>query len=89
MIRCMQRTNIYLEPRQTAALDRIAADLGVSRAEVIRQIVDRAVGGADDNLAADLAAIEESFGAAPQIEAPRREAGARQDHLDEIWSHGR
>jgi metal-responsive CopG/Arc/MetJ family transcriptional regulator len=34
----MTRTKIYLEDRQTAMLDRIAAEEGVSRAEVIRRL---------------------------------------------------
>ena len=48
MMWCMQRTNIYLEDRQTAVLDRLAAEEGISRAELIRRILDRALQGSDD-----------------------------------------
>lgn len=87
-MRCMQRTNIYLEERQTAALDRLAADQHVSRAQVIRQILDRALGTTDD-MAADLAAIEQTFGAAvgASFSAPDRGAGERESHLAGIWEH--
>ena len=37
----MQRTNIYLDERQVEALDRLAQTEGVSRAEVIRRLLDR------------------------------------------------
>ena len=55
--------NIYLADGQAEALDRVAEAEGVSRAELIRGLIDRAIGeqpGAD--LAVDLAAIEGSFG---------------------------
>lgn len=84
----MTRTNIYLEDRQTAMLDRIAAEEGVSRAEVIRRLLDRALAGRDDDLAADLAAIEESFGALAEVDAPARGAGDREAHLAGIWQVG-
>jgi hypothetical protein len=59
----MKRTNIYLAEGQAAALDRVAQAEGVSRAEVIRELIDRAIGGHPGaDLAADLAAIEASFG---------------------------
>ena len=63
MLWCMKRTNIYLAEGQAAALDQVAQAEGVSRAEVIRELIDRAIArnpGAD--LSADVAAIEESFG---------------------------
>ena len=41
--RFKQDRNIYLAERQTEALDRIAADEGISRAEVIRRLLDRAL----------------------------------------------
>jgi metal-responsive CopG/Arc/MetJ family transcriptional regulator len=55
----MKRTNIYLAEGQAAALDRVAQAEGVSRAEVIRELIDRAIGG---HPGADLAAIDASFG---------------------------
>jgi hypothetical protein len=81
----MIRTNIYLEERQTAILDRIAAEEGVSRAEVIRRLIDRALAGRDDDLAADLAAIDESFGALGEVDVPARGAGDREKHLARMW----
>ena len=59
----MKRTNIYLADGQAEALDRVAEAEGVSRAELIRGLIDRAIGGQPGaDLAADLAAIEGSFG---------------------------
>ncbi len=81
----MTRTNIYLEDRQTAILDRLAAEEGVSRAEVIRRLIDRALAGRDDDLAADLAAIDESFGALGDADILARGAGDREDHLTRMW----
>ncbi len=62
---CMKRTNIYLDEGQSAALERVARTQGISRAELIRQLINRSVGasGAAD-LDADLAAIRDSFGIA-------------------------
>lgn len=60
----MKRTNIYLGEDQAAALDGIARAQGVSRAEVVRELIDRELGGAGSaDLEADLVAIESSFGA--------------------------
>ena len=84
MMRCMQRTNIYLEARQTEALDRLAAAEGVSRAEMIRRLIDHALIGTDD-LHSDLAAIEAAFGVAPDLEIPDRAPGSREEHLDGVW----
>lgn len=81
----MTRTNIYLEDRQTAMLDRIASQESVSRAEVIRRLLDRALAGRDDDLTADLAAIDESFGALGDADIPARSAGDREEHLARIW----
>lgn len=85
---CMVRTNIYLEDRQTALLDRLAAEEGVSRAELIRRVLDRALAGHDEDLATDLAAIEESFGVLDEAADPSRAAGDREEHLARIWRVG-
>ncbi|MBK8447199.1 MAG: ribbon-helix-helix protein, CopG family [Micropruina sp.] len=82
----MQRTNIYLEERQTRALDRRAADEGISRAELIRRLLDRAIEGQDEDLAADLAAIDESFGAVPDLRVDPRTVDERDAHLDRLWN---
>lgn len=58
----MKRTNIYLDEEQTASLDKLAAQEGVSRAELIRLLLNRALTTAGDDLASDLQAINDSFG---------------------------
>ena len=65
---------------QAAALDRIAAAEGVSRAELIREVIDRAISGHPGaDLAADLAAINGSFGALAEQEASSRTRDQRTD----------
>jgi hypothetical protein len=60
----MKRTNIYLGEDQSAALEDIARAQGRSRAEVIRELIDRELSGSGSaDLEADLLAIENSFGA--------------------------
>ncbi|WP_084293210.1 CopG family transcriptional regulator [Mycobacterium gastri] len=83
----MKRTNIYLDEAQTASLDRLAGQQGMSRAELIRQLLDRALNSADDNLAADLKAIDDSFGVLRDVEAPDRRPGSREEHLQRMWLH--
>lgn len=83
MLWCMQRTNIYLEDAQTASLDRLAAEQGISRAELIRRMLDRALAGESDR-EADLARIDFAFGGAVEIEMPARGRSARSRMLDEI-----
>ena len=81
----MKRTNVYLAEGQAAALDRVAQAAGVSRAELIRELIDRAIGrhpGAD--LTADLAAIEESFGILAGEEIPGRVGDERMDYLERL-----
>jgi 3-methyladenine DNA glycosylase Mpg len=79
----MKRTNIYLAEGQAAALDRVAKAEGVSRAELIRALIDRAISGHPGaDLAADLAAIESSFGVLAGQDAFSRERDQRMDYLD-------
>ncbi len=85
MVWCMRRTNIYLDETQTASLDRLAVQQGVSRAEIIRQLLDRALSNTDDNLASDLMAIRNSFGSLRDVESPDRGSGDREEHLGRIW----
>lgn len=87
MLWCMRRTNIYLDEEQTASLDRLADQQGVSRAELIRRLLDRALDNSDDNRASDLKAINDSFGALRDIEPPDRAPGDREEHLDRMWRH--
>ena len=85
MMWCMKRTNIYLAEGQAAALDRIAQAEGVSRAELIRELIDRAVGGNPGaDLAADLAAIDGSFGILAGDEVMARRRDERMDYLDRL-----
>jgi hypothetical protein len=81
----MKRTNIYLAEGQAAALDRVAKAEGVSRAELIRELIDRAIGGQRGvDLAADLAAIDGSFGILAEEEAFSRGRDERADYLDRL-----
>ena len=64
----MKRTNIYLAEGHASALDRVAEAEGVSRAELIRTLIDRAIGG---NPGADLAADPRSHALARQHAALR------------------
>lgn len=43
----MKRTQIYITEEQERKIANIAEDLGVSKAEVIRQMVDRGLGNDD------------------------------------------
>ena len=82
---CMKRTNIYLAEGQAAALDRVAQAEGVSRAELIRSLIDRAIGeNAGADLTADLAAIEGSFGILAEQETFSRSRDQRTDYLDRL-----
>ncbi|MGH3633510.1 MAG: CopG family transcriptional regulator, partial [Mycobacterium sp.] len=74
----MKRTNIYLAEEQTASLDTLAQQQGVSRAELIRQLLNRALTSSDDNLASDFIAIDNSFGALRDVEEPVRRPGGRE-----------
>jgi metal-responsive CopG/Arc/MetJ family transcriptional regulator len=80
----VKRTSIYLAGGQAAALDRVARAEGVSRSELIRELIDRAIGGGQSgaDLAADLAAIEESFGTLAGENAFARARDERMDHQD-------
>jgi hypothetical protein len=81
----MKRTNIYLAEGQAAALDRVAQAEGVSRAELIRSLIDRAIGGsAGADLTADLAAIDGSFGILSEEEEFSRSPDQRADYLDRL-----
>ena len=85
MLWCMKRTNIYLAEGQAAALDRVAEAEGVSRAELIRELIDRAIGGHPGaDLTADLVAIEDSFGVLAGQEAFSRGRDHRMDYPDRL-----
>jgi sulfur transfer protein SufE len=81
----MKRTNIYLDEEQTNNLDRLAQQEGVSRAEIIRRLLNRALTTADNSVAADLQAIDDSFGALGDLDVPVRSLGGREEHLAQLW----
>jgi hypothetical protein len=79
----MKRTNIHLAEGQAAALDRVAHAAGISRAELIRKLIDRAIGGHPGaDLVADLAAIDGSFGILVGQDAFGRERDERMSYLE-------
>jgi len=64
------------------ALDEVARSSSTSRAELIRRLIDRAIGGDVVEAAADLGAIDASFGALAADEITfDRNADARAAHL--------
>lgn len=84
-MRCMHRTNIYLDDEQCEMLDRLAGEEGRSRSEVIRALIERGLGGNDDDLEEDLLAIDQSFAVLQHSEAFVRGHDERSEHLDRIW----
>jgi Ribbon-helix-helix protein, copG family len=84
----MKRTNIYLGEAQSAALDQVAHAQGISRAELIRQLIDAGIGAAGTaDLDADLAAIQESFGVLRDEDIPLvRGPDERARHLNRMAS---
>jgi len=85
MIRCMRRTNIYLADEQCSTLDDLAGSMGVSRAELIRRLIDQAISSESQDLEGDLAAIQASFGALAGDDLVfARGVDARMRHLEHI-----
>ena len=85
MMWCMKRTNIYLAEGQADALDRVAQAAGVSRAELIRELIDRAIGGHPGaDLVADLAAIDGSFGILAGEDTFARVRDERMNYLERL-----
>ena len=59
----MRRTNIYLEDEQSQALEAASRTLGISRAELVRRLIDRGMNEVPaSDVDVDVAAIEDSFG---------------------------
>ncbi len=82
----MNRTNIYLEDRQVEMLDVLARQEGVSRAEVIRRLLDRALTGRNVDRETDLAIIDDAFGAvAADGTWAERAPTDREAHLTRLW----
>ncbi len=63
------RTQIYLQPLQRQRLDEIAGARGLSLASVIREAVDLYLAKSPD----PSAALESTFGAAPDASVPSRD----------------
>ncbi|MHB8318348.1 MAG: ribbon-helix-helix domain-containing protein [Acidimicrobiales bacterium] len=57
----MNRTNIYLDEEQARWIEEAARAQGISRAALIRRLIDRSLDQSDGDLESDLAAIEASF----------------------------
>lgn len=80
----MRRTNIYLADDQCSALDELARSSGISRAEVIRRLIDEALASDRRDLLGDLAAINESFGIPDEDLVFDRGVDERARHLGAI-----
>lgn len=80
----MRRTNLYLDEKQTAALDEIARAEGISRAALVRRLVDESIHSNRADLDADLAAIEQSFGALGDEDLLGRGRDERASHLERL-----
>ena len=85
MLWCMQRTNIYLETEQAQELDRVASAEGISRAELIRRLLDRGLRGGVGDLESDLAALSATAGAFADFDPIERDVDERSAHLDQMW----
>lgn len=81
---CMRRTNLYLDDRQTAALDAMARAQGVSRSDVVRRLIDDLLEDGGARLDSDLDAIDAAFGVAPDFPMPDRSDGQRQRWIDRM-----
>ncbi len=87
----MRRTNIYLEDEQSQALEAASRSEGISRAELVRRLIDRGMnGGPTSDVDVDVAAIEDSFGVLGgeefDTDSPliRRDVDDRARHLERV-----
>lgn len=81
----MIRTNIYLDEAQTVALDELSRRQGISRAELVRRMIDQSLGTPVPGPDADLRAISESFAAWGEGQEPwSRQGDARERHLGRL-----
>ena len=67
------RTRVYLTDEQRERVDRVAASEGLTMAQVIRRALDEYL----DDLPDPDAALDATFGAAPDAAAPSRDSWAR------------
>jgi hypothetical protein len=66
-------------------LDRVAQAVGISRAELIRELIDHAIGGhPGTDLITDLAAIEGSFGILAGEDTFARKRDERMSYLERL-----
>ena len=78
----MIRTNIYLAESQTVALDELSRRQGISRAELVRRMIDQSLGTPVPDPDGDLRAISDSFAAWGEGQEPwSRQGDARERHL--------
>jgi metal-responsive CopG/Arc/MetJ family transcriptional regulator len=85
----MNRTNIYLEEEQARSLDEAARAQGISRAALIRRLINRGLDQRDSDLESDLAAIEASFNVlAGDEDFLERGADERSTHLEKARGRG-
>lgn len=68
-----RRTQIYLTDEQRERVDRVAAAQGLTMAQVIRRALDDYL----DDLPDPDAALDATFGAAPDAATPSRDSWAR------------
>lgn len=84
----MKRTNIYLDDEQLRSLDAASQAADVSKAELVRQLIDVGLGrrpAADAE--ADIDAIAESFGALADADAPPLGVqDGRAQHLEKLFN---
>jgi hypothetical protein len=81
----VNRTNIYLEEEQARSLDEVARSQGISRAALIRQLINRGLDQRDGDLESDLAAIVASFNVlAGDEDFLERGADERSTHLEKV-----
>ncbi len=82
----MERTQIYLSKEQRRQIARLAKDEGISQAELVRRILDQAL-GFDDGHAARVAAIDATAGVLPDApDWPEWLSDVRGDSADERLS---
>jgi len=77
--------NFYLDGEQARSRDEVARAQGISRASLIRRLIDRGLDQTDSDLESDLAAIEASFNVLSD-EENFLEGGTddRSRHLDKV-----
>jgi hypothetical protein len=81
----MNRTDIYLEEEKARSLDEAARAQGISRAALIRRLINRGLDQGEGDLESDLAAILASFNVlAGDEDFLERGADARSAHLEKV-----